>query len=419
MNLSPLPAHAIDRRLTRHLRSGEEVLWQGTPAPGSIVSRFAPLTTGFVAVVGMLFVLGQPPGLFEWIGSVIHTLPQANLNIAAENVDGARIIIGWFLFIMSVLGFFVNRYTREKHWLYAITRQRLLALNHGKVRHSATREDVDRVLTLHKPFRGHIVYWSSPMHGFRGQKEPQRVQELIESWRAINPADDDARDMGGVDDGDRTQPQPTAGVDPASSRGFWIEKKPAVWMAAVGLVGAFGYWGYTSFLSGNEIVSQDLREITPYDPPAVLASLPEGLPVGYWMALRDLDPVANPMRAVLSMTVSRGRERVNYRLVLLDDAGEVAWESSGVAQQGVSDEDRRQGSSSTRRMRHATDPFTIERGGSYTLLADIERVEKPWVALRGNVTEASAWVYALLAAIGLIGVGLLVREELERRRARG
>ena len=190
-------------------------------------------------------------------------------------------------------------------------------------------------------------------------------------------------------------------------------------MAALGLVGAFGYWGYTSFLSGHEIVSQDLRKITPYDPPAVLASLPEGLPAGYWMSLRDLDPAANPMRAVFSMTVSRGRERVNYRLVLLDDAGEVAWESSGVAQQGVSDEDRRQGSSSTRRMRHATDPFTIERGGSYTLLADIERVEKPRLALRGNVTEASAWVYALLAAIGLIGVGLLVREELERRRARG
>jgi hypothetical protein len=183
MNLSPVPAHAIDRRLIRHLLPGEEVLWQGAPAPGSIVSRFAPLTTGLTAVVGILFVLGFPPGLFEWIWSVVHSVPQANINIAAEQEDGARIIIGWFLFITSVLGFFVMAYTREKHWVYAITRQRLLALNHGKVRHSATREDVDRVRTLHRPFRGHIVYWSAPTYGFRGQKEPQKLQELIESWR--------------------------------------------------------------------------------------------------------------------------------------------------------------------------------------------------------------------------------------------
>jgi hypothetical protein len=422
MNLSPLPAHAIDRRLVRHLLPGEEVLWQGAPAPGSIVSRFAPLTTGLTAVVGILFVLGFPPGLFEWIWSVVHSVPQANINIAAEQEDGARIIIGWFLFITSVLGFFVMAYTREKHWVYAITRQRLLALNHGKVRHSATREDVDRVRTLHKPFRGDIVYWSSPTYGFRGQKEPQKLQELIESWRKINPVDDETREMGRVDGSDRTPTHPSSDADRASSRGFWIEKKPAVWMAFVGLVGAFGYWGYTSFLSGHEIASLELRENTPYDRPADMASLPEGLPAGYWGGPLNLDPVDNPMRAVLSMAVSRGRERVNYRLVLLDDAGEVAWNSSGVAQRAASDEDKKQDRSSsirTKRMRHAIEPFTIERVGRYTLLADIERVENPRVALRGNVTAASALVYAVFGVIGLIGLGLLVREELERRRALG
>jgi len=310
----------------------------GAPAPGSIVSRFAPLTTGLTAVVGILFVLGFPPGLFEWIWSVVHSVPQANINIAAEHEDEARIIIGWFLFITSVLDFFVMAYTREKHWVYAITRQRLLALNHGKVRHSAAREDVDRVRTLHKPFRGHIVYWSSPTHGFRGQKEPQKLQELIESWRKINTVDDETREMGRVDGSGRTPTHPSSDVDRASSRGFWIEKKPAVWMAFVGLVGAFGYWGYTSFLSGHEIASLELRETTPYDRPADMASLPEGLPAGYWVGPLNLDPVDNPMRAVLSMAVSRGRERVNYRLVLLDDAGEVTAHSRpsrAVAEKGL------------------------------------------------------------------------------------
>ncbi|MCA1790107.1 MAG: hypothetical protein LC667_09695, partial [Thioalkalivibrio sp.] len=136
----------------------------------------------------------------------------------------------------------------------------------------------------------------------------------------------------------------------------------------------------------------------------------------------NLDPVDNPMRAVLSMAVSRGRERGNYRLVMLDDAGEVAWNSSGVAHRAASDEDKKQdrsGSIKPKRMRHAVEPFTIERVGRYTLLADIERVENPRMALRGNVTEASALVYALFAVIGLIGLGLLVREEVERRRALG
>jgi len=422
MNLSPLPAHAIDRRLVPHLLPGEAVLWQGAPAPGSIVSRFAPLTTGVTAVVGILFVLGFPPALFEWIWSVIHAVPQANINIAAEHEDGARIIIGWFLFITSVLGFFVIGHTREKHWVYAITQQRLLTLTHGKVRHAATREDVDGVRTLYKPFRGHIVYWSSPTYGFRGQREPQKLQELIESWRKINPADDETREMGRVDGSDRTPAHPSSDVDRASSRGFWIEKKPAVWMAFVGLVGAFGYWGYTSFLSGHEIASSELREITPYDRPAEMASLPDGVSAGYWVGPLNLDPVDNPMRAVLSMTVRRAREMVAYRLVLLDESGAVAWESSGVAQHAASDEDKKQnrsGSIRTKRMRHAVEPFTIERAGRYTLLADIERVENPRVVLRGNVTEASALVYAVFGVIGLIGLGLLVREELERRRALG
>lgn len=419
MTQSTLPAHTIDRRLTRHLRPGEEVVWQGAPAPGSIVSRFAPLTTGFTAVVGILFVLGFPPGLFEWIWSVIHSVPQANINIAAENEDRARIIIGWFLFITSVVGFFVIGYTREKHWVYAITRQRLLVLNHGKVWYSANRADVDRVHTLRKPFRGHIVYWSSPTYGFRGQKEPQRVQELLETWRKTNPADDTTREIGRVDGKGRISTQPSSEVDRAPSRGFWIEKKPAVWMALVGLIGTFGYWGYTSFISGYGIPSPELREITPYDRPTEIAPLPEGVPTGYWVGPLNLDPADNPMRAVLSMTVSRGREHVNYRLVLLDESGAVAWESSGVAHHGASAEEKRQdraGSIRTKRMREATEPFTLEHAGRYTLLADIERVENPGVALRGNVTEASTLVYAVFGVIGLIGLGLLVREELERRR---
>lgn len=416
MNPSPLPAHSVDRRLVPHLLPGEQVLWQGAPAPGSMVSRFAPLVTIVAAIVGVLFLTGYPPALFEGLWSLVRSLPQATIAIAPEHEGLAQFLVGCFLVVTSLPQFYLTWRKREKHWVYAITGQRLLALNHGKVRHSANRGDVDQVRTRRKPLGGHAVYWSSASEGFEGQTEPQAVKELIESWRKSDPADHATRDAHARTGGAGSGPLSAAGG--GSSRSTRVA--PAVWMVVIGLVGGFGYWAYLSFLSGHRIASLELQSIVPNERPAALASLPEGVPAGYWAGPVHLDPAANPARVVLSMSVRRARERVDYRLVLLDEAGTVVWESKGVAHHSASSEDKRQNDPNrTKRMREPIASFTIERAGPHLLLADIDRVDAPGAEIRGKVSEANWLWYFFFAAIGLSGLAILLSGERARRRGGG
>lgn len=415
MTPSPLPAHGLDRRLVPHLLPGEQVLWQGTPAPGSMVSRFAPLVTIFAAIVGVLFLTSYPLALFEGLWSLVRSLPQSTIAIAPEHEGLAQFVVGCFLVVTSLPQFYLTWRRREKHWVYAITGQRLLVLNHGKVRHSASRSDVDQVRIRRKLFGGHGVYWSSASEGFEGQTEPQAVKELIESWRKSVPADHAARGVQA-----RTV-EAGSGLLSAAGGGWSRSTRvpPAVWMVVIGLVGGFGYWAYLSFLSGHRLASLELQSIVPNERPAALASLPEGVPARYWAGPIHLDPAANPARVVLSMSVRPGG-RVAYHLVLLNEAKTVVWESKGDARHSASTQDQwRNDPTWTKRMRLPLASFTIERAGPYLLLAELDRVDTPRAEIRGKVSEANWLLYFLFAAIGLSGLAILLSGEWERRRRGG
>ena len=188
------------------------------------------------------------------------------------------------------------------------------------------------------------------------------------------------------------------------------ENRVGAWLATIGLVGFFGYWAYMSYLSGHEIVSRPLAFV----PGGV--QLPDRPPLDLSSGPMQLDPAANPMRLVLGVTVSRARSEVDFRLVLVDAAGTVVWDEQGRIQQAVSQDDRRYRADQTRYLRHAAELFEIEQPGRYTLYAEIARVDGPEITLRGNVSKPLMLVYLQFGAIGLVGLVLLVRGEIRRRR---
>lgn len=188
------------------------------------------------------------------------------------------------------------------------------------------------------------------------------------------------------------------------------ERKVGAWLATIGLVGVFGYWAYVSYLSGQEILSRPLVFV----PGGV--QTPAGASLDLGSGPVQLDPAANPMRLVLGVTVSRARSEVDFRLALVDEAGIVVWDEQGRIHQAVSQDDRRYRADQTRYLRHAGELFEIERAGRYTLYAEIPRVEQPEITLRGNAAEPKVLIYAQFAGIGLIGLVLLAREEVRRRR---
>jgi hypothetical protein len=188
------------------------------------------------------------------------------------------------------------------------------------------------------------------------------------------------------------------------------ERKVGAWLATIGLVGVFGYWAYVSYLSGQEILSRPLAFV----PGGAQTSA--GAPLDLGSGPMQLDPAANPMRLVLGVTVSRARSEVDFRLVLVDAVGTVVWDEQGRIQQVVSQEDRRYRADQTRYLRHAAELFEIEQPGRYTLYAEIPRVDEPEITLRGNASKPLMLVYLQFAAIGLVGLVLLVRGEIRRRR---
>jgi hypothetical protein len=189
-----------------------------------------------------------------------------------------------------------------------------------------------------------------------------------------------------------------------------MQRKVGAWLAAIGLVGVFGYWAYVSYLSGHEILSRPLTFV----PGGTQTSA--GAPFDLSSGPMQLEPAANPMRIVLGVTVSRARSEVDFRLALVDEAGTVAWTGQGSIHQAVSQDDRRYRADQTRYLRHASELFEIGQAGRYTLYAEIARVEEPQITLRGNAAEPKMLIYAQFAALGLIGLVLLAREEIRRRR---
>ena len=189
-----------------------------------------------------------------------------------------------------------------------------------------------------------------------------------------------------------------------------MQRKVGAWLAAIGLVGVLGYWAYVSYLSGDEILSRPLMFV----PGGTQTSA--GAPFDLSSGPMQLEPADNPMRIVLGVTVSRARSEVDFRLALVDEAGTVAWTGQGRIHQAVSQDDRRYRADQTRYLRHASELFGIGQAGRYTLYAEIDRVEAPQITLRGTAAEPKTLIYVQFAALGLIGLVLLAREEIRRRR---
>lgn len=198
------------------------------------------------------------------------------------------------------------------------------------------------------------------------------------------------------------------------------EERRYALVATLGLLCVFSYWAYTAFWSGEALLKAELRDLTVQDRPAV-TPLPAGdSPQQYWAGPVELDPSANPMRVVLGVSVPRARERVNYRVALVDDSGNVTWQENGTITHSATQADKQHNTVSSRRRKHisqASDVLTVERSGSYTVLADLDRVEEPELTIRGGVVKANPLVYAMFGGLMLYGVVGLVRATQERERA--
>ncbi|MEE4384665.1 MAG: hypothetical protein V2J02_21935 [Pseudomonadales bacterium] len=199
-----------------------------------------------------------------------------------------------------------------------------------------------------------------------------------------------------------------------------IEKRSA-WMAAIGVLGLFAYWCHTAFWSGQTTLDTELRPVLEASPPAVLERITGDAPRQYWAGPVSLDPDANPHRLVLSATVRRGRESVAYRVAIVGGNGVVAWEEGGTIHHAASQQKKQQSRQDGRlekRIRQPSAVFQVPNSGPYTLLAELDRVDAPAVALRSGVSEGRPSIYLAFGALALFGSLAVLRGQWIRRAPR-